>query len=163
LRRHWTFLAVALLLTAALIAVGAACSKKTEKPAPMPGETAAESKADTTSAGYTQENPYTKDYFGPWNEDMAKVHLPEITYEKTSSGLRVTVKVDSHPMNAEMPHYIMWIRLEDGDGNVLGQTDLVATDPEPIATFALTTVPPKLKAFERCNIHGIWMSEIDVK
>jgi desulfoferrodoxin-like iron-binding protein len=163
LRKHWELRVAALALAAVLMAMCPACGKKTEKPVPMPGQAATEVKTDTTSAAYTQEKPYTADFFGPWNADMAKVHLPEITYEKTGSGLSVTVKIDSHPMDAETPHYIMWIRLEDGNGNVLGQKEFAATDPAPVATFELATAPAKLAAFERCNIHGIWMSEVEVK
>jgi desulfoferrodoxin-like iron-binding protein len=162
LRKHWDLCVAALVLAAVMMAVCPACSKKTEKPAPMAGETATQEMTDTTSE-YTQEKPYTADFFGPWNADMAKLHLPEITYEKAGSGLTVTVKIDNHPMDAETPHYIMWIRLEDENGDVLGQKDFVATDPAPIATFELATAPAKLTAFERCNIHGIWMSGIDVK
>jgi superoxide reductase len=90
------------------------------------------------------------------------VHLPQITYEKTDTGLKVTVKVDNHPMDAQKPHYIMWIKLEDGSGTMLGEKDFMATDPEPVATFDLTSVPVSLKAYEQCNIHGIWMSEANV-
>ena len=128
-----------------------------------PGTAATQAKALEPNLTYTQARPYTKDFFGPWNADVAKVHLATITYEKAGDGLKVTVKVDDHPMNPDIPHYIMWIRIEDGKGNVLGRKDFVATDPAPIATFDLASAPEKIQAFERCNIHGIWMSETDVK
>jgi desulfoferrodoxin-like iron-binding protein len=111
---------------------------------------------------FTQEKPYSATFFGPWNEGTAKTHTPQITYEKTDTGLRVTVKVDDHPMDPLKPHYIMWIKLEDGDGTPLAETDFVATNTAPVTTFNLTTVPKKIKAFERCNIHGIWMNQVDV-
>jgi desulfoferrodoxin (superoxide reductase-like protein) len=57
----------------------------------------------------------------------------------------------------------MWIRLEDGMGKVLGKYAFKATDPAPVASFELQSVPVNLKAFERCNIHGIWMSEAKVE
>lgn len=109
-----------------------------------------------------QQKPYTRDDPGPW-ADKVKAHVPEITYEKTGTGLKVTVKVDNHPMDPKTPHYIMMIKLEDGSGAALGQKDFVATDPAPpIATFELKSIPGKLKAYERCNIHGLWMNEVDV-
>jgi desulfoferrodoxin-like iron-binding protein len=155
--------AVLIALCAALLAFsGAAFAQKAEAPAKMQAKAEGMKPAMSPST-YTQEKPYSKDFFGPWDEGMAKLHIPEITYEKTDSGLKVMVKVDNHPMDPKKPHYIMWIILEDGDGNPLGQTEFVATDPAPVTTFNLTFVPSKLKAFERCNIHGIWMSETDVK
>jgi desulfoferrodoxin-like iron-binding protein len=112
--------------------------------------------------GYKQDKPYTRENPGPWAAAKDK-HVPEITYEKMGMGLKVTVKVDNHPMDPQKPHYIMWIRLEDGRGKVFGKKDFVATDPAPIATFELKSVPAHLQAFERCNIHGIWMNEAKVE
>jgi len=108
----------------------------------------------------SMENPYTKDNPGPWAGKEGS-HVPQIAYVKAGSGLKVTVKV-AHPMDPKAPHYIMWIKLLDGDGNTLGQKDFVATDPAPIATFDLTSAPQKLKAYERCNLHGIWLNQASV-
>jgi desulfoferrodoxin-like iron-binding protein len=117
---------------------------------------------DKPQAEYKQDKPYTRENPGPWAGAQDK-HLPQITYEKMGMGLKVTVKVDNHPMDAAKPHYIMWIRLEDGMGEVLGRHAFKATDPAPVANFELKSVPAELKAFERCNIHGIWMSEAKVE
>lgn len=148
--RHFTHAALIALVLAFLPIAGAGRSGS------GPGSTAA-------AAEPTKETVYSKDFFGPWNAGVAKAHLPQITCKKTADGLKVTVKIDDHPMNAEVPHYIMWIRIEDGKGNVLGKKGFVATDPAPIATFTLTTAPDKIRAFSRCNIHGIWMGETNVK
>ena len=110
-----------------------------------------------------QKKPYTKEDFGPWSAAIAEKHSPVITYEKAGAGLKVTVKVDSHPMDAAQPHYIMWIKLEDGSGNKLGEKTLKPTDPAPVATFDLATVPKMLMASEECNIHGTWMSHATVE
>jgi desulfoferrodoxin-like iron-binding protein len=111
---------------------------------------------------YKQDKPYTRQNPGPWAGAETK-HVPEIMYEKMGAGLKVTVKVDNHPMDPAKPHYIMWIRLEDGMGKVLGKHQFKPTDPAPVATFELKSVPGKLAAFERCNIHGIWMNEVTVE
>ncbi|MGZ7046573.1 MAG: desulfoferrodoxin family protein [Candidatus Aminicenantales bacterium] len=116
----------------------------------------------TPQGEYKQDKPYTRENPGPWAGAQDK-HVPEITYEKMGMGLKVTVKVDNHPMDPAKPHYIMWIRLEDGMGKVLGKHAFKATDPAPEASFELKSVPANLKAFERCNIHGIWMSEAKVE
>jgi desulfoferrodoxin-like iron-binding protein len=152
--------AVLIVSAAAILPIAAAGCGKSEE---QPKAAAAEGTAVAAPAEGEQATPYTKDFLGPWNADVAKVHLPQITYEKAGEGLNVTVKVDDHPMNPDIPHYIMWIRIEDGEGNILGKKDFVATDPAPIAAFSLKTAPEKIRAFERCNIHGIWMSETDVK
>jgi desulfoferrodoxin-like iron-binding protein len=110
-----------------------------------------------------QAEPYTATSFGPWNAAVAKVHVPEVTLEKMGGALMVTVKVDNHPMDANKPHYIMWIRVEDANGKVLAKHDFKASDPAPTAVFHLNSFPEKLKVLERCNVHGIWMNEVTVK
>ena len=109
---------------------------------------------------YKQPKPYTATFFGPWNEAVAAKHLPEVTFEKAGTGVAVRVQVDNHVMDAQKPHYIMWIRLEDGKGLPLGEKTFQATDPSPaVAVFELPKAPARVKAFERCNVHGIWLTE----
>ena len=112
----------------------------------------------------TQPEPYTAKNFGPWNEAVAATHVPQVTFEKAGMGLKVTVQIDNHPMDPQKPHWIMWIRLEDTKGNKLGEKTFKATDPRPaIAVFELPAMVDKVKAFERCNIHGIWLNEAAVE
>jgi superoxide reductase len=111
----------------------------------------------------SQPQPYTAKFFGPWNAAVANTHVPQVTYEKMGKALMVTVKVDNHPMDPKKPHWIMWIRVEDVNGKVLAKKEFKATDPAPVAIFHLASWPEKLKVFERCNIHGIWLNEVDVK
>lgn len=109
---------------------------------------------------YNQPKPYTASFFGPWNAAVAAKHVPEVTFEKAGKGVAVRVQVDSHVMDPQKPHYIMWIRLEDGKGEPLGEKTFQATDPSPaVAVFELPNAPAKVKAFARCNIHGIWLTE----
>jgi desulfoferrodoxin-like iron-binding protein len=113
---------------------------------------------------YTQPEPYTAKNFGPWNEAVAATHVPQVTFEKMGMGVKVTVQIDNHPMDPQKPHWIMWIRLEDMMGKKLGEKTFKATDPRPaVAVFELPSIPSKIKAFERCNIHGIWLNEIAVE
>jgi len=107
-----------------------------------------------------KEKIFTRSDPGAWGgkEDG---HVPQIAYEKVESGLKVTVTV-SHEMNPEKPHYIMYIMLKDGEDNLLGEREFEATHEKAEAIFELTTVPSKLVAFERCNLHGLWMDEVDV-
>jgi len=113
---------------------------------------------------YTQPEPYTAKIFGPWNEAVAATHVPQVTFEKMGMGLKVTVQIDNHPMDAQKPHWIMWIKLEDMKGNKLGEKMFKATDPGPaVAVFELPVMYDKIKAFERCNVHGIWLNEAAVE
>jgi desulfoferrodoxin-like iron-binding protein len=120
--------------------------------------------AAQTSATAEQKEPYTATSFGPWNAGVAAKHVPQVTFEKMGKGLKVTVQIDNHPMDPQKPHWIMWIRLEDMKGNKLGEKTFQATDPGPaIAVFELPAMHTKLKALERCNIHGVWLNELTVK
>jgi len=111
----------------------------------------------------TQTQPFTAKFFGPWNEAVAKTHIPMVTFEKTAMGLKVTVQVDNHPMDPQKPHWIQWIRVEDMNGHKLGEKVFQATDPSPaIAVFELPKTHDKLKVFEHCNIHGTWLNEATV-
>ena len=90
------------------------CSQSEE---PAPTAEAVETPAAEPEA--EAEPVYTRDDPGAW-EGKEQGHLPVITYEKTDAGLTVNVVVN-HVMDAEIPHYIMWIKLFDGDGNLRGE------------------------------------------
>jgi superoxide reductase len=120
-------------------------------------------KATETTEPETKEAAeviFTRSDPGAWGgkEDS---HVPQIAYEKVETGLKVMVTV-SHEMNAEKPHYIMYIKLKDGEGNLLGGKEFQAADEKAEAIFELTTQPEKLVAYEKCNLHGVWMDEIVV-
>ena len=65
-------------------------------------------------------------------------------------------------MDSETPHYIEWVKLMDGDGKVLGEASFQATDEKVEAVFDVSPAPARLVAHERCNLHGIWMEQVDV-
>jgi superoxide reductase len=162
MKKRWPYLTSLVVLAAVLVLLPGGCKKKAAESA-APGTPAMEpqEKPMTASQENSMANPYTRENPGPWAE-KTEAHVPMITYEKAGAGLKVTVKIDNHPMDPQTPHYIMSIMLHDGGGAMLGEKTFVATDPAPIATFELTSVPEKLKAYEHCNLHGIWMSETDV-
>jgi desulfoferrodoxin (superoxide reductase-like protein) len=112
------------------------------------------------AAEEAEEKIFTRSDPGAWGgkEDS---HIPQIVYEKVEAGLKVTVTV-SHEMNPEKPHYIMLIKLKDGEGNLLGEKEFQAADKKAEAIFELSTLPGKLVAYEKCNLHGVWMDEVVV-
>ncbi len=169
MKNRWPYLISFVFLAAVLVLLPTGCKKKAEEMAAPAASTTAPQETPmmtgqeqaTTGQANSIENPYTKDNPGPW-AGKEGAHVPQITYEKAGMGLKVTVRIDSHPMDPQTPHYIMSIMLKDGMGATLGEKTFVATDPEPVATFELMSVPDKLVAYEHCNLHGIWMSETAV-
>ena len=80
-------------------------------------------------------------------------HLPVIEQK----GNIVTVKVGSveHPMLAE--HFIEWIALQTKTGN---QRKMLKPGDKPEACFALCEGDSPVAAYEWCNLHGLWKSEV---
>jgi superoxide reductase len=140
-----------MMLALAILPVGCATQQEPAEEEPA---------AEAAPPAAEEEPIYTRGDPGEW-EGKQQSHVPQIAYEKAGAGLKVTVTVN-HPMDADLPHYIMWIKLFDGEGNLLGQEEFEATEEKAVATFELATTPAKLVAHEKCNLHGIWMDEVTV-
>ena len=80
-------------------------------------------------------------------------HVPVITID----GNIVTVEVGSaaHPMLAE--HFIQWIALETKEGM---QRKALTPETAPKAVFALADGDEAICAYEYCNLHGLWKTEV---
>lgn len=72
-------------------------------------------------------------------------------------GEKVTVTVGSleHPMLEE--HYIMWIYLETQNGGIFRK---LKPGEKPEAEFLLQPGEKPVAAYEYCNLHGLWKTEI---
>jgi superoxide reductase len=100
--------------------------------------------------------------------DLEKKHLPIISApESVKKGecFEVTVEVGKllkHPN--EPGHFIQFIELYAGD-TYLGRMDLTAKTTCPIMKMcvSLDHAHGKLRAFERCNLHGTWENEVDIE
>jgi superoxide reductase len=79
-------------------------------------------------------------------------HVPVIERD----GLKVTVKVGAapHPMLEE--HYIQWILITQGD--LTERVDL-APGGAPEATFTVADADAPVRAYEYCNLHGLWSAD----
>lgn len=86
-------------------------------------------------------------------EASTEKHLPVIKRE----GSKVTVTVGSieHPM--EEKHYIEWIALETKAGN---QRKVLQPGHKPQAVFYIAEDDEVIKAYEYCNIHGLWSTSL---
>lgn len=80
-------------------------------------------------------------------------HTPAVTVD----GNRVVVVVGSveHPMLEE--HYIQWIHLETTAGM---QRKVLKPGERPVAEFLLAEGEKAVAAYEYCNLHGLWKTEI---
>jgi len=97
--------------------------------------------------------------------DLEKKHVPVIEApDSVKAGLPfdVTVHVGKllkHPNEPE--HHIEWIELYKGYV-FLARADLAAATTEPKVTFTVALEPELaaddglLRAFEKCNMHGVW-------
>jgi len=79
-------------------------------------------------------------------------HVPVIERD----GTKVTVKVGAvaHPMVDE--HFIQWVLITQG--NVTERAELKSGDA-PEATFTVADASAPIKAYEYCNLHGLWSAE----
>lgn len=101
--------------------------------------------------------------------DKAKTHAPVITVQgdvKAGQPFTVSIKAGevSHPM--ENGHFIQFIDLYSGD-IYLSRADFTAELNKPEVSFSVVLPHEgkrKLRAFSRCNLHGIWegTKEVDV-
>ncbi len=94
--------------------------------------------------------------------ELEKKHVPVIeSPDKVKAGkpFNVTVKIGSIPHVMETGHHIQWIDIYSGE-NFLAKVLLT-----PVFTRAEVTVTlvkggahktSKLRAVERCNLHGLW-------
>lgn len=146
------------LLAVSVLLAAVSCSKKDNKENVQPG--VQQEAAEPTSESPPPEIIYTAENPGPWS-GKGDAHLPQIVYQRTADGWVVTVTVD-HEMAPEKPHYIQWIKLQDGEGTLLGEKRFEPDDEKAEAVFSLTEMPSKLVALEKCNLHGVWKAESDI-
>ena len=100
--------------------------------------------------------------------DLEKKHLPVITAPasvKKDACFEVTVEVGkllAHPNEAG--HFIQFVELYVDD-TYLARMDFTAktTCPTMKVCVALDHAHGKLRAFERCNLHGTWVGEVPIE
>lgn len=80
-------------------------------------------------------------------------HVPHVEVE--GRDVRVQVGETVHPMSAA--HYIQLIVLVTKDGY---QVATLTPNDNPVAMFALADGDVPLKVYEHCNLHGLWVKEL---
>ncbi len=99
--------------------------------------------------------------------DLEKKHIPVINAPSSvgqGECFAVTVEVGkllAHPN--ERGHFIEFIDLY-ADELFLARMDLTAVNTCPKATLCLALSAPakELRAYERCNIHGVWSGTVPI-
>ncbi len=100
--------------------------------------------------------------------ELEKKHLPVITAPKSvkkGQCFEVTVEVGKLLEHPNLPaHYIEFIELY-ADHTYLARMDFTAKTTCPVmkTCISLEHIHGKLRAFERCNIHGVWMGESNIE
>ncbi len=95
--------------------------------------------------------------------ELEKKHLPVILAPQTvQAGERFQVIIEVgklHPHPNEHTHFIEFIELY-ADRLYLARADLTAVTSWPEVTFnvSLPAGARELRAYERCNLHGVWES-----
>jgi superoxide reductase len=100
--------------------------------------------------------------------ELEKKHLPIITAPKTvkkGQNFEVVVEVGKLLEHPNLPaHFIEFIELY-ADHTYLARIDFTPKTTWPImkVTVSLDHAHGKLRAFERCNLHGTWENDIDIE
>jgi len=100
--------------------------------------------------------------------DLARKHLPIISAPasvKKGECFEVTVEVGKLKQHPNEPgHFIQFIELY-ADDTYLGRMDFTAKMTCPVlkTCLSLDHSYSKLRAFERCNLHGTWENDFDIE
>ncbi len=95
---------------------------------------------------------------GHWSHKAAG-HLPNVTTEKSSNTLKVTVTT-AHEMKP-WEHYIVKHQLLDKNFNLLFDRMFnPEVDLAPVSEFVLGNYSGSLYALSMCNKHDVWLSEV---
>lgn len=99
--------------------------------------------------------------------DLEKKHAPVMSAPSSVQAgelFDVTIEVGKMlPHPNELEHFIEFIELY-ADDRFLCRVDLTAETSSPKVTFRIALPGPtdELRAYERCNIHGVWASSQDM-
>ncbi len=99
--------------------------------------------------------------------ELEQKHIPVISSPakvKKDETFTVTVEVGKYKAHPNEPaHFIEWVELYSGD-TFLFRASLAGSLSQPKITIpvSLTHAHGPLKAWAKCNIHGLWEGEKDI-
>ncbi len=100
--------------------------------------------------------------------DTAKKHVPVISVQgvpKVGQPFTVTIKVGEAPHVMENGHFVQFVDLYSGH-IYISRVDFTAELSKPEATLTVVLHHEgkrTLRAFSRCNLHGIWEGTKEVE
>lgn len=83
-------------------------------------------------------------------------HVPYV--EIKDCDVMIQVGQDKHPMQED--HFIKFIVLET---DKMSYTVYLKPNDEPVCHFKICKDEKPLRVYEYCNVHGLWMKEINEK
>ena len=83
-------------------------------------------------------------------------HKPVISVKGDEVTVRVGLEGNEHPMLPE--HAVAWVCLVTTGGS---QRKILRPDGKAEAKFYLTKDEKVIKAFAYCNLHGLWVAEVE--
>lgn len=100
--------------------------------------------------------------------EMEKKHIPVIECPdrvKAGEPFQVKVKVGEIPHVSEEAHHIQWIEIKSGE-NLYARFEPTPVQSRPEVTVTLVKAGKHssgtLRVIERCNMHGLWESTLDI-
>ena len=87
------------------------------------------------------------------SDGATEKHVPVVTRE----GNNVHIAIGSAPHPMIEAHYIQWIALETSAGV---QIKYLKPDEAPAADFKVAESDTLIKAYEYCNLHGLWSAAL---
>lgn len=87
------------------------------------------------------------------SDGATEKHVPVVTRE--GNNVHIAIGSAPHPMIAA--HYIQWIALETSAGV---QIKYLKPDETPAADFKVAEGNTLIKAYEYCNLHGLWSAAL---
>ena len=104
---------------------------------------------------------YTLDAPGRWSK-KAEGHAPKVELTPMADQKVKVQVVTTHPMKG-FEHYIIKHQLLDASFGYLDENLFDPNqDSEPISEFTLTGYTGPLYALSFCNLHDVWLSQINV-
>lgn len=94
------------------------------------------------------------------SDGSAEKHVPSVKCDcdKDDGKTKVKVRVGETPHPMESSHYIQWIMLETCCGF---HAKRLEPGTEAVACFRLSKGEKPLRVYEYCNVHGLWVKNID--
>ena len=96
-------------------------------------------------------------------DDFSKKHVPYVAVEREGDWVTITVDVGHCVAHPNLPdHWIEFISVL-ANGAPIVTVDFAAGVVAPtVVTKAMLDPGTKVTALERCNLHGVWATEVTV-